>query len=66
MVGTPGLGAVLRALETLGQIIDALEHNLGLYMALILLEHQTAEIILKVLADNEHHLAESGADSVKH
>ena len=35
-------------------------------MALILLEYQTAEIILKVLADNEHHLAESGADSVKH
>ena len=64
MVRSPGLGAVRRAGESFGQCIEALEYQFAGNVAFILGEHNAAEVVFEVLADNEYQLAEAGVDGV--
>ena len=64
MVRTPRLCASLRACESFGESVDALEHQLARDVTLILREHDTTEVVLKVLADYEDQLAEASVDGV--
>ena len=64
MVGAPGLYAVGMYAITLGQLVKPLENDFNRNVAFIFREDFLAEIFLKVLADDKHDLAESGAEGV--
>ena len=64
MVGSPRLYAPFGTAEALGQCVEALEAQLCRHVTLILAQYFLAEILLKVFADDEDNLAESGLDGI--
>ena len=65
VVGAPGFLAAFGHLEAFGQIVQLLEHILHLdAVAEMLGVDFRFELLLKAVADNKDHFAESGADGV--
>ena len=64
MVGTPWFLSSFWHFETLRKCINRLEDKLCRDMSLIFREHLLAELVLKVLTDNENYLAKTCLDGV--
>ena len=59
MVCSPRLLPSLGNTESFGQCVKPLEHQFGRDVPLVLAQHLVAELLFKVLADNENNLSES-------
>ena len=64
MIGAPWLDTTFGHSKSLGQGIDALEAKLARHSTLILGKNLCAELLLKILTDNEYNFAESGTQSI--
>ena len=64
VVGSPGLGAAFGASEAFGQCVERLEYEFTGDVVFIFGEHDAAEVLFEILADNKHEFAESGVDGI--